>query len=106
MALDEIEQARKLAARYQYEFVDLQECHPDVELLRTIPLELMVRYQFLPLEEREGLLVVPVGDPTDLARLNELEGKLGRPLSIKVAALGQVNDFLKKPEPSQRVLDE
>jgi type IV pilus assembly protein PilB len=105
-ALEEIEQAKRLAARYQYEFVDLQECHPDAELLRTIPLELMVRYQFLPIEARDGLLVVAVGDPTDLVRLDELEAKLERPLFIKVAAIGQVNDFLKKTEPSQRVLDE
>ncbi len=102
----EIEQARVLAARYQFDFVDLRECPFDQEVLRAIPLELMLRYEFLPLEALDQQLVVAVGDPTDLARLDELELKLDRRLVIKVAAPSQVREFLKKTEPSQRVLEE
>jgi type IV pilus assembly protein PilB len=104
--LAELEQARQLAERYQYEFVDLRDCRPDAELLRSISLELMVHYEFLPLEARDQQLVVAVGDPTNLVRLDELETKLDRRLVIKVAAPSQVRDFLKKTEPSQRVLEE
>jgi type IV pilus assembly protein PilB len=103
---DEIEQVRQLAARYHFDFVDLRECHPDGELLRTIPLEMMLHYQFLPLEAHDHQLVIVVGDPTDLSRLDELEMKLDRQLIIRVAPPSQVRDFLKKTEPSQRVLDE
>src|ERR1035437_10404969 len=95
-----------MAGRYQFDFVDLRDSHPDVELLRTIPLELMLHYEFLPLEERDQRLVIVVGDPTNLARLDELEVKLDRQLVVRVAAPSQVRDFLKKTEPSQRVLDE
>ena len=102
----ELGQARELAARYHFEFVDLRECRPDTDLLRSIPLDVMLHYQFLPLEARDHQLVVAVSDPTDLARLDELEMKLDRQLVIRVAAPGQVRDFLKKTEPSQRVLDE
>jgi type IV pilus assembly protein PilB len=103
---NEVAAARQLAARYQFDFVDLRDSHPDVELLRTIPLELMLHYEFLPLEERDQRLVIVVGDPTNLARLDELEVKLDRQLVVRVAAPSQVRDFLKKTEPSQRVLDE
>ena len=61
--LAEMEQARQLAARYQFEFVDLRDSHPDGELLRTIPLELMVRYQFLPLGTHDHRLEIAVGEP-------------------------------------------
>ncbi len=105
-ATAELEQARRLAARYQFPFVDLREWQPDSELLRSIPLDLMLRYEFLPLEARDHHLVVAVGDPTDLARLDELEMRLDRRLIVKVAAPGQVREFLKKTEPSQRVLEE
>ena len=102
----EMEQARKVAERYHFEFVDLRDIHPDADLLRTISLELMVRYEFMPLEAHDHELVVAVGDPTDLSRLDELEAKLDRRLSVKVAIPSQVRDFLKKTEPSQRVLEE
>ncbi len=102
----ELEQAHQLAERYHFEFVDLRECRPDGELMRSIPLDLMVRYAFLPLQALDHQLVVAVGDPTDLARLDELEARLDRRLIIKVAAPGQVQEFLKKTEPSQRVLEE
>ena len=102
----EFDQVRQLAARYHFEFVDLRDCRPDADLLRTIPLDMMLHYQFLPLEARDHQLVIVVGDPTDLSRLDELEMKLDRQLLIRVAPPSQVRDFLKKTEPSQRVLDE
>ena len=102
----EIEQARELAGRYHFDFVDLRDCHPDADLLRSIPLDLMLNFHFLPLEAHDHQLVVAVTDPTDLARWDELEMKLDRRLVIKVAAPSQVHNVLKKTEPSQRVLDE
>jgi type IV pilus assembly protein PilB len=102
----EFEQVRQLAARYHFDFVDLRDCRPDAELLRTIPLDTMLHYQFLPLEAHDHQLVIVVADPTDLSRLDELEMKLDRQLVIRVAPPSQVRDFLKKTEPSQRVLDE
>jgi type IV pilus assembly protein PilB len=102
----EMELARQLAARYQFDFVDLRDARPDAELLRTLPLELMVRYQFLPLGTHDHQLEIAIGDPTDLARLDELEMKLDRRLIVRVAAESQVREFLKKTEPSQRVLEE
>jgi type IV pilus assembly protein PilB len=102
----EFDQVRQLAARYHFEFVDLRDCRPDGDLLRTIPLDMMLHYQFLPLEAHDHQLVIVVGDPTDLSRLDELEMKLDRQLVIRVAPPSQVRDFLKKTEPSQRVLDE
>jgi len=102
----EMEHARELAERYHFDFVDLRDSRPDADLLRTLPLDLMVRYQFLPLEAHDHQLVVAVGDPSDLARLDELEMKLDRRLVVRVAALSQVREFLKKTEPSQRVLEQ
>ena len=102
----EMEAARRLAARYQFQFVDLRDSRPDADLLRTIPLELMLHYEFLPLEGDDHRLVIVVADPTKLTRLDELEIKLDRQLVVRVAAPTQVRDFLKRTEPSQRVLDD
>src|ERR1039458_10204 len=98
--------ARQLAARYKFDFVDLRDSRPDGELLRTIPLDLMLHYEFLPLEARDHQLVIVVADPTNFSRLDELEVKLDRQLIVRVGSPSQVRDFLKKTEPSQRVLDD
>jgi type IV pilus assembly protein PilB len=103
---EELAEAQELARRYRFPFVDLSRFQFDQELLRSIPLDLMVRYLFLPLAADNGELTVAVGDPVDLERLDELETKLGRRLRIQVAALSQVREALKNTEPSRRVLDE
>ncbi|HXJ93480.1 MAG TPA: GspE/PulE family protein [Terriglobia bacterium] len=107
LSLDqELEQARQLAERYRFPFADLRQFMLDKDLLSSIPLDLMVRYEFLPLTTDDGYLTVAVGDPTNLERLDELETRLGRRLRFQVAAVSQVREALKNTEPSRRVLDE
>ena len=45
---------RALAERYRYEFVDLTRVHIDNELFRSIPVELMFRYNFVPVRSQNG----------------------------------------------------
>jgi type IV pilus assembly protein PilB len=52
----ELEQTRRLAERYRCPFVDLREQRIDPELFRSIPAELMFRYNFVPLESRDTTL--------------------------------------------------
>jgi type II secretory ATPase GspE/PulE/Tfp pilus assembly ATPase PilB-like protein len=107
LSLDqELEQARQLAERYRFPFADLRQFMLDKDLLSSIPLDLMIRYEFLPLAAEDGYLTVAVGDPTNLERLDELETRLGRRLRFQVAAVSQVREALKNTEPSRRVLDE
>ncbi len=102
----DLDRARELAARYCFDFVDLSDFHIDRALLQSIPLDLMVKYEFFPLEGQDHSLTVAVSDPSRLQRLDELELKLDRRLSVKVAAESQLRDLLKTAEPSRRVLDE
>ncbi|HWB98459.1 MAG TPA: hypothetical protein VG672_17230, partial [Bryobacteraceae bacterium] len=52
----EAEQAQALAARYRYEYVNLREASIDHDLFRSIPVDLMFRYNFVPLREQNGTL--------------------------------------------------
>ena len=103
---EELEQARQLADRYRFPFADLRQIILDKDLLGSIPLDLMVHYEFLPIHADNGELAVAVSDPRNLERLDELETRLGRRLQIHVAAVSQVREALKNTEPSRRVLDE
>ncbi|MBG99777.1 MAG: pilus assembly protein PilB [Solibacterales bacterium] len=102
----EEKQARSVAERYRYLFVDLGDEHIDAELFRSIPVELMFRYNFVPIGSENGILEIAIADPRQLPELDEISLLLGKKIRIRVATLSQINDLLKKTEQSQRVLEE
>jgi type IV pilus assembly protein PilB len=103
---EEAAQARALAERYRCEFVDLKEARIDHELFRSVPVDLMFRYNFVPLKAANGTLEIALADPRNLNLIDELSLLLQKKLRVKVAALSQIADLLKKTEQSQRVLEE
>ena len=102
----EAARARRIADQYGFEYVDLEHFQSDHGLFREIPLELMIRYQFLPERRDDGHIAIVVGDPTDVLKLDELELLLGAPLKVKVASPAAIREKLEKSESTQRVLDE
>ena len=105
-AAQQTEQARALAKRYYHEFVDLCETRIDHDLFTSIPVDLMFRYNFVPIQGQNGTLEIALADPRNLSLIDELSGLLNKKLRIKVATLSQISDLLKKTEQSQRVLEE
>jgi type IV pilus assembly protein PilB len=106
-ASDELEKAKDVARRYRCEFVDLNEFQLHHDLFEKIPVDLMFRYNFVPLEEtREGKLAVAIADPSQLMMIDEISLLLGKRIVTKVSTLKQISDILKKTEQSKRVLEE
>ncbi|PYU83508.1 MAG: pilus assembly protein PilB [Acidobacteria bacterium] len=103
---NEREFARKLAERYRYAFIDLREQRIDAELFRTIPADLMFRYNFVPLELQNNVLAIAAADPGQVQMSDELPLLLGKKLLIRVATARQIGDLLKRTEQSQRVLEQ
>src|SRR3984957_3905222 len=84
-ALTEVERAQMLARRYHAEFVDLKNFKIQHELLRTVPLELMFRYHFVPIEQTPDTPIIAVSDPSRLMVLDEIAGLLGARITARVA---------------------
>jgi type IV pilus assembly protein PilB len=104
---DEVQQGQDLARRYRCEFIDLKNFHIQHDLFRKVPVDLMFRYNFVPLEDKpDGRMVIAMADPSQLMMIDEIGLLLGRRIATKVATLTQINDILKKTEQSQRVLEE
>jgi type II secretory ATPase GspE/PulE/Tfp pilus assembly ATPase PilB-like protein len=99
----EAAEAQALAQRYHYEFIDLREARIDHDLFRSIPVDLMFRYNFVPIQAEDGTLEIALADPRNLNLVDELTVLL---LRVRVASLSQISDLLKKTEQSQRVLEE
>jgi len=102
----DVEEARRLAERFGLPFDPLDEFHVDPELFRTIPVDIMLRYQFLPQAIEDEVLKVVMADPSDVSDLNEVELVLARPVSIVVGPASRIEEILEKSESTQRVLDE
>jgi type IV pilus assembly protein PilB len=102
----ETAEAQAVAARYRCEYVDLRVAAIDHDLFRSIPVDLMFRYNFVPMRAQNGTLEIALADPRNLNMIDELALLLNKKLRIKVATLSQIAELLKKTEQSQRVLEE
>ncbi len=106
----EVRTARQLARRYRLPYVDLLppagESPIDYAILAEIPVDLMVRNQFVPLRREGKRLHVAMADPSDLERLDELASALHARIVPHVATAGAIDVVLRKGDATQRVLQE
>ena len=104
--LSEELQTQHLAERQGLEYVDLEHFEIDPELFRSIPVDLMFRYNFVPRRRTSVGLEIVVSDPTDVLMIDELELLLGSSIEVCVGTQTAIQEILKKSESSQRVLEE
>jgi type II secretory ATPase GspE/PulE/Tfp pilus assembly ATPase PilB-like protein len=98
--------ARDLAQRYGLEYVDVGSFAPDPDILQSVPVELMFRYNFLPYHRHNGRLVLVMADPTDIPVVDELSMLLQTPIQPAVGTPGAIQEALKRGQGTQRVLEE
>ncbi|HEX8475122.1 MAG TPA: GspE/PulE family protein [Pyrinomonadaceae bacterium] len=106
----EVRAAMELARRYRLPYVDLLppdgNSPIDYALLAEVPVDLMLRHQFVPLRREGRRLHVAMADPTDLERLDELASGLHARIVPHVATAGAIDVILRKGDATQRVLQE
>jgi type IV pilus assembly protein PilB len=98
--------ARALASRYRLEYVDVASFAPDPDILQSVPVDLMFRYNFLPYRRENGRLVLVMADPTDIPVVDELALILQTPVQPAVGTPTAIQDALKRGQGTQRVLEE
>jgi type IV pilus assembly protein PilB len=96
----------ELAERSGLPFDDLSEYRGDPELFRQIPVDVMIRYQFVPVERDGDVVVVVMADPSNVLAVDEVELAIGAPVEVRVGPAGKIAEILEKSESTQRVLDE
>ena len=106
----EVIKAKELAKRYRLPYIDLLPPDADspisYEELAGIPVELMLRNQFVPLRREGRNLHVGMADPSNLEVLDELENVLNVRIVPYVATAGAIDVVLRKGDATQRVLQE
>ena len=94
------------AERLGLPYVDLNSFRVDADLFRSIPVDWMLKYGFVPESRTDKVMTIICADPADVVRLDELEMLVGVPLRLKVGSRAAISDILQKSESSQRVLDD
>ncbi|HKO97944.1 MAG TPA: GspE/PulE family protein [Pyrinomonadaceae bacterium] len=106
----EVRAAKDLARRYRLPFIELlptdQDSPIDYEIFQEIPVDLMVRHQFLPLKRDAKGMHLAMADPSDLERLDELSSALKSRIVPYVATAGAIEVILRRGDATQRVLQE
>lgn len=98
--------ARQIAEKYNLEYVKLDDFEIDPELFRSIPADLMLKYSFIPVKFKDGVLKVAIADASNVLIQDELELLFGSTIEIVISTPSAIQDILKKSESSQRVLEE
>jgi len=106
----EVTEARELAQRYHYPYVDLfpvGEPPPiQAELLNEYSIELMLRFQFVPIKRADKKLHIAIADPTDLQRIDDLANALHTRIAPYVTTAAAIERVLRRGDATQRVLRE
>jgi len=105
-ATAEEDAARAVASRYRLEYVDVASFAPDPDILQSVPVDLMFRYNFLPYRRENGRLVLVMADPTDFPVVDELALILQTPIQPAVGTPTAIQDALKRGQGTQRVLEQ
>jgi type IV pilus assembly protein PilB len=96
--------AQALAEQRGLNYVDLQEFCIPAKFFATIPVDLMHRYQFVPMEDAGEMLVVAMTDPNNLPAIDELEMILNRQIEINVGTPSAIKTVLKRSGSSEQVM--
>ncbi|MEK6697812.1 MAG: ATPase, T2SS/T4P/T4SS family [Nitrospirota bacterium] len=96
--------AKTLAEQRDLRYIDLTDFHINPKFFEKVTVDIMQRYQFVPVEDAGEALVVAMTDPNNIPAIDELEMILGRALEIRVSTLSGIQEALKRSGTSERVL--
>ncbi len=98
--------AEQLASRYRLNFVELEKFPIDYALVQSLPVDMMLRNKFVPLQRENGQMVIAMADPSDIPLLDELKAQLKIQLRPAVATRAAIEAVLRKADASDRVFAE
>ncbi len=96
--------AQALAEQRGLSYTDLMDFRITPKFFETIPVELMQRYQFVPMEDSGEMFLVAMTDPNNLRAIDELEMILNRQIEICVSTPSAIQAVLKRSGSSEQVM--
>ena len=94
--------AQSLAEQRDLRYIDLTEHRINPAFFDFVPMDIMQRYQFIPLEDSGDVLVVALADPNNIPVIDELELLLQRQIEVCVGTSSGIQDTLQRSGSSER----
>ncbi len=85
---------RTLAAQNGMEFMDLSQIVVPPNIIELLPVEDARRWRAIPVGEREGALLIAIGDPMDMQTMDDLSFKLHREVEFVCATPDTIRNAL------------
>jgi MSHA biogenesis protein MshE len=85
-----------LARQLNIPYINLKYYHINLELVRLMPESQARRFRAIMLEERNGVLLVGMADPTDLFAFDEISRILKREIDVAVVTEGQLLESIDR----------
>jgi len=80
--LDENALLQTLARIYKAPYLDISNFKPSDAILKKCPEKICLDYNFIPIDEQDGELVIATGNPMDFSALDALQFKLGERVRV------------------------
>lgn len=100
----EEEKTKKLAEKYHIPYVDLSTHSLSRELVQSIPVDFLYRFNFVPLEDSGDAVKIAIVDPSDIATIDSIESFLGKKVRVFAASKRAIHEALRKSETALQVL--
>jgi len=98
------EETKKLAEKYHIPFIDLSAHSLNRDLIQSIPVDFLYRFNFVPLEEENNVVKIAIADPSDIASIDNIESFLGKRVQVFAAPKRAIHEALRKSETALQVL--
>lgn len=85
-----------LAKQLNIPYINLKNFHIKPELVRLLPESLARQYQAIVLEDRNGMLLVGMADPTDLKAADDIARIVKSGIDIAVVTVGQLLESIDR----------
>lgn len=102
--LDDKAVIRALATQFNLPVAELTGYCISDSLMNQFPADAFLRLRFIPLSIDQNTVAIAIHDPTDVARLDELELLLDKPLTLHLTAKSTLDSLLKGGDGTRRVL--
>ncbi len=93
-----------LADQYGLPWNNLEDFRIPSPLIESIPIELMHRYEFVPMEKEGDVLTIAIATPQNLQMIDELEHQLGYELQLVISSKSAILHTLSNSEGNTQVL--
>ena len=88
--------SESLARQLGIPYINLKYFHINLELVRLLPENQARRFRAIPLEERNGMLLVGMADPPDLSAFDEIARTVKRTIDVAVVTEGQLLESIDR----------